>query len=214
MGATWEASAVRKFLIQMAVGAVVGVLSMAVLLYLGKPLLPLAGRVAMLAACMGALYVVLGLFVGAGAMAPGAGAHFLNVEDAEELREQRAMLGYSAVSCCLAGLFLLILSVGPVAARGSGSTLLAVAAGACLLGAIVSGKLCFDRCDELMRRICAEASVLTLNLGLVLLSGWGALAHLGLIAWITPLGLLAGVSLLYLLASFWVVGRRGMLKPR
>ncbi len=214
MGVTWEASAVRKFLIQMVVGAVVGIVSMAVFLYLGKPLLPLAGRVAMLTACMGSLYVILGLFVGAGAVAPGAGAHFLNVEDADELREQRTMLSYSAVSCCLGGFFLLILSVGPVALSEVGRSSLAVAAGACLLGAIVFGRLCFDRCDELMRRICGEASVLTLNVGLMLLAGWGALAHLGLAAWITPLALLSGFALLYLLASFWVVGRRGMLKPR
>jgi hypothetical protein len=214
MRATWESSAVRKFVFQMAVGAVVGVVSAALFLRLGKPFLPLTDGIGMFAACMGMLYVILGLFVGFGAAAPGAGARFLNVEDAEELREQRSMLGFSAVSCCLAGLFLLILSVGPATASEAGSSALALAAGGCLIAAIVSGKLCVDRCDELMRQICAEASVLTLNLGLVLLSAWGALAHLGLVAWITPLGLLSGFSLFYLLVSFWVVGRRGMLKPR
>ena len=214
MRATWESSAVRKFVFQMAVGAVVGVISAALFLRLGKPLLPLTDGIGMFAACMGMLYVILGLFVGFGAAVPGAGSRFLNVEDAEELREQRSMLVYSAISCCLAGVFLLILSVGPVAAGEGRSSALALAAGLCLVAAIVSGKLCLDRCDELMRQICAEASVLTLNLGLVLLSAWGALAHLGLVAWITPLGLLSGFSLFYLLVSFWVVGRRGMLKPR
>ena len=73
------------------------------------------------------------------AAAPGAGSRFLNVEDAEELREQRSMLVYSAISCCLSGVFLLILSVGPVGAGEAGNSALTLAAGLCLVAAIVSG---------------------------------------------------------------------------
>jgi hypothetical protein len=55
---------------------------------------------------------------------------------------------------------------------------------------------------------------MALYLSFLLFGGWGALAHLGYVGWIAPLGVLAGFALLQLAAMFWVVGRRGLLMPR
>jgi multisubunit Na+/H+ antiporter MnhB subunit len=155
----------------------------------------------------------MGVGVGIGALAPRGGAVFLNVEDAEELREQRASLGPSAVSCILIGAFLLLLALAPVE-KGGDLTAWAIGAGACLIGGVAIGIATRRRADELMRQVSLESSALTLNLALAGLSGWALLSHLGYVRWATPLTLIAGLALLHLAAIFWTAARKGMMKPR
>lgn len=161
----------------------------------------------------GLSYAAMGLFVGLGALAPRQGAMFLNVEDAEEIREQRASLGPSAVSCILIGAFLLLLALAP-AERGPNSELWVAAAGACLLGVVVIGVATRRRADELMRQISLQASALTLNIALLVLSVWALLAQLDFVSWVTPRAAIAGVAAVYLVTVFWVSGRRGLLAVR
>lgn len=49
----------------------------------------------------GMSYALIGLLVAFGIAAPGDGAKLLNVEDAEELREESPKLRYGAVACFL-----------------------------------------------------------------------------------------------------------------
>ncbi|HEX8579579.1 MAG TPA: hypothetical protein VF655_08300 [Allosphingosinicella sp.] len=200
--------------LKLLIGAAAGALStIAFMEFVGKSRLDSGDPGVAIAIVAGLIYFVMGLGVGVGALAPRQGAVFLNVEDAEELREQRASLGPSAISCILMGAFLLLLALAPVE-KGGDLTIWAVAAGACLIGGVAIARATRRRADELMRQVSLESSALTLNLALAGLSAWALLAHLGFVRWATPLGLIAGLALLHLGAIFWTAARKGMMKPR
>ena len=63
------------------------------------------------AAMMGLIYFVTAAAVGIGLLSPRFGAQFLNVENAEELRDQRRMLAFNAVSMIAWGVMLFVLAV-------------------------------------------------------------------------------------------------------
>ncbi|QNM83180.1 hypothetical protein H8M03_02150 [Sphingomonas sabuli] len=162
---------------------------------------------------VGLVYSLMGLVVALGLIAPGPGAHLLNVEDATEIVEQRGILWPSAIASLLIGLALLVLGVG-----GEGAMIepipafLLAAVG--LGGATAITVATRDRNDEMMRAVSRDSSVLSLTLGGILLSLWGGLAHLGLASWIEPLGLVAGIYALLFFSVLLVAGRRGLLMPR
>ena len=68
--------------------------------------------------------------------------------------------------------------------------------------------------DELMRAINLEAGSLSYGLVVLVGGGWALLAHLSFADAPVPLDWVSLFYVLVLLASFIVVGRRGMLKPR
>jgi cytochrome bd-type quinol oxidase subunit 2 len=198
----------------MLAGAVTG--AAAVILFMeagGKARLDSDDPGVIVALIAGLSYAVMGLGVGLGAMASRQGAVFLNVEDAQELRDERANLVPSAIGCILLGLFLIVLALAPVE-RGPVSQLWTVAAGSCLAGLLAVVIATRNRGDELMRQVSLEASTLTLYLAMTLLSVWGMLAHLALVPWLSPLSVIAGLMMLQLAMIFWVVGRKGMMKAR
>ena len=206
-------SKTRKLIMQMVVGAIAG----ASVTYLALGAIEGSGfdlddpsRVGALLIAI--VFLLMGVFVGAGVLVPGLGARILNVEDAEELREQRRLLADSAIGCVLIGVFLLALA----AAGGDGMsrTTIAVVAGLCLAGILVTSVRSMSGIDELMRRISTESSALALYAIVVLVGGWAALAHLGFTPWIEPLALIATFALVELAAIFWVCGKRGLLKER
>ncbi|MBA3527389.1 MAG: hypothetical protein M3438_08085 [Pseudomonadota bacterium] len=175
--------------------------------------LDLADPSRVLAIVAGLIYAISGLFVAIGASAPRLGARFLNVEDADELREQRRLLAESSVGCVLVGLVLLVLAIaGPdgIVSREAAAVVVALSIATIFAMSVRS----MSRFDELMRRISIEASAFTLHASLVLLGGWAALAHLEYVPWIGPLAWISALALLELLAIFWVSGKRGLLKQR
>lgn len=159
------------------------------------------------------LYMVIGLVVGLGVAMPRAGASILNVEDEEELREQRSMLAWSALSMLLIGALLGVLAVSgqgglvdPALALGL------IGAGWLALG--ILGWRMMATLDELMRALSRESAELAYYLVFLVCGGWASLAWLGFVA---PLGMLAFVTLchaLLLLACFIATARRGMMAPR
>lgn len=200
----------------MALGTVVGFGSVMLFMTLGKSHLPMSNPAAMLTFTAGLIILLMGAFVGFGAASPRAGAHFLNVEDAEELKEQRVVLAYASASCVLAGLFLFILAFS---ASGAEQVLLPanVAAGLACLSLVLAfwtGVKSNAGSDELMRQVGREASALALHVSVLLFGGWAALAHFGFAPLIAPLVLISGFFLIELVAIFWISGRKGMLKPR
>jgi hypothetical protein len=198
----------------MAAGAVMGAAaSIAFMELVGKSRLDTGDPGVVVAMIAGLSYGAMGLFVGLGILAPRQGAMFLNVEDAEEIREQRATLWPSAVACMLIGMFMLVLALAPEG-EGSGRTGWALGAGACLAGAWAVALATRGRTDELLRQVSLEASALTLHIALLGLSLWGLLSHLGFVAWMSPLTLVAGLALLYLAAIFWSAGRKGLMADR
>lgn len=169
----------------------------------------------MLAILAGLVYLMIGAMLALGTFAPSTGAMLLNVEDADEIREERPKLQVGSVAYILIGATLLVLAAsgdGPDALIGQGLALLI--AGACFLGAAVLSLISYRQCDELMRQMTIESSALAQSVGLFVFGGWAILAHLGQVAWLAPLGYLAGFAFLEMLAIFSIVGRRGMARFR
>src|SRR5215218_7453031 len=82
----------------------------------------------------------------------------------------------------------------------------AVVAAAAFAALVVVSLWMRGRIDEFSRSLGTESAAMALYLSFLLFGGWGALAHLGYVEWIAPLGVLAGFALLQLVAMFWVVG--------
>ena len=168
----------------------------------------------MVAVVSGLSYFLMGLLVGFGAVAPSTGARILNVEDADEIREERRKLVPSAIACMLIGVFLLTLALAPGLAIPAAPEAALVICAACVVGAVLIALGTRGHRDELVRQVSLEASASTLHVGLVFLAVWGALAHLGYAGWIDPLGLIAGASLVYLVAVFAISSQKGLMRPR
>ena len=198
-------------MIKALVGAIFGAAATGLFLFLLDDRIDMDNAGTMIAIVAGLSYFLMGLLVGLGALAPNTGARFLNVEDADEIREERTKLAPSAIACALIGVFLLAL----VLAEGFGdpTTGLSVA-GVALVGAVVIAVRTRRQGDELMRQVGFESAALTLHTGLLVMAIWAALAHLGYASWVDPLAFIAGAALLYLIAIFVVAGTKGLMRSR
>lgn len=166
-----------------------------------------------IAALVGLLYLAIALAVAAGLVSPRLGARFLNLEDADELREQKSMLSYSALGTAALGVVLLLLALaapaGPVPQVPALAGSVALFALAWWMGARQR-----RHTDELMNAVSNEASTLAFYFSTMLAGGWAMLAHLGYATGPQPLDLLTIFAAMLLLAAFVVTARRGMLVMR
>ena len=206
----------QKLIFQTLTGAAFGAAGTFLFLQYGGKVADFEDPSRLAAAAMGIIYALMGLFVGFGALAPRAGAKFLNVEDADEILAERKSIGPGAVGCLLVGLMLMALALTPGGGQpGALSPDVAMAIAAiCVTGLIATSFWIRGRIDEFNRQMGIESSALAMHAAILLFGGWAVLAHAGYVQWIAPLGLLAGFALLELGAIFWVVGKRGMLAPR
>lgn len=205
---------VRKLLIPALIGAVIGyAASAAMLTYIDSAAVGGLSVSATIAAVVGVLYAVIGLTMVVGTANPQLGARLLNVEDADELREQKKVLTLSGAAMMLWGVALLALALaapdGPVPQAAA----LAVGGGGLVIGIALS-VLVYRSSDELMLAVNLEAAALSYGLLLLVVGLWAMLAHLGYTAAPAPLDLLSLFYVLVLVASFIAVGRRGMLAIR
>jgi len=215
VSAVAEKNRMRVLIGQMLGGAVFGAISIgAFIAYVGKPHMDLKDPAIMLTIVAGVSYVMIGLIVAAGLASPKAGAHFLNVEDADEIREESPKLIPAAIVFVLTGVFLLLLATYGTGAAPMGRGVVLTAAAACLGGIIVAGWISSKRTDELTRQLGQETASATFQVMMLFLCVWGTLAHLDYVAWLSPLGLLSATALLQLLASFVIIAKKGMLMPR
>ena len=161
----------------------------------------------------GLVFAVMALFVGFGVAAPHLGSKLLNVVDADELRERRSDLGSGVILIALTAAILLLLSVTSV--DGSPGLLSepvsTVAVGLLFVILGIASFLTRNYGDELDKLLSVESAALAMNLSITLFGGWGILSYLGHVPWIGPLGLFSGLLISYMVAIFWVVGRRGLL---
>ena len=205
---------VRKLLIPALIGAVTGYAPAASALhFIYSDTVGGLGKSASIATLVGVLYVLIGFGVGLGAASPKVGARFLNVEDADELREQRKVLTSSGAAMVLWGVALVALAFAAPDGPLPQSVALAVGTGGLIVGTALSIPA-YRLSDELMRAVNLEAAALSYAMVLVVAGGWAMLAHLGYAALFAPLDLLTLFYGLVLVASFIAVGRRGMLMPR
>lgn len=214
MSASVEKKKMRVLVLRMFCGALVGAaVTGSFLVFVGDPLLNLKDPGVMLAIVAGLSYFAIGLMVWVGMMAPrSVGVRMLNVEDAEELREETPKLKSGVVVLVLTGLFLLSLAMGGTTIL-SRELALGIAA-ACLAGIVAGGWLAAKKYDEMTKRLGEDVASGTLQAGLLFFGGWAALAQLDYVAWVGPLAFVSAFALLQLLASFVVIAKRGMLMPR
>lgn len=156
------------------------------------------------------IYLLMGFAAGFGVLSPRLGAHFLNVEDAAELDEQRAMLAPNAAACVLLAVALAVLALAgpggvlaPLAALGAGAV--AIAASVWLT------KRSLGQADELMRQVMRDSAAASFYLAFAALGGWAALAWLGLALAPTMLDVVTLLYAVALIGCFWVIARRGMM---
>lgn len=204
----------RKVVISGLVGAAIGIAGM-----LGLFRLHDAGGLGeispsgMIACVAGAVYILLGLQVSLGLALPALGAKMLNVEDAEDLQEQRRMLAFAAGAMVAWGAALVVLALGRPGGVMPATTALAAVLSLFALSVLLT-ILMWRRMDELMKVMSRECGNLSFYLALVAGGGWAMLAHLGFTGAPAPLDWLTMFTALPLLASFLAVGRRGLLLPR
>jgi len=204
----------RKVVISGAIGAVVGGLGGIAMVPLFKSgALSIAGPSEVIAAAIGLIYALVAACVAAGLASPGIGARFLNVEDADELRDQRRMLAYAAAVMAATGGALIVLAFAGPGGMVPRPMALAVAL-ALFVAPAPLALLQWRHMDELMRSVTAEAGNLAYYLILLVGGGWAMLAHLDFIQAPAPLDWLTMLFGLVLVASFIAAGRRGMLVPR
>ena len=166
-----------------------------------------------IASLVGLIYLFIGLLVGLGALNPKAGAKVLNVEDEDELREQRQQLLCSSLGMALGGIALIVVAHAGTA----GSIDPAIALGVyvfCSVIAILVSLKSRKYSDELMRAVSMETSSLSFYLVALIGGTWALLAHLGFTTAPQPLEWLTMFWALMLLATFIVIGKRGMLTMR
>lgn len=205
---------VRKLLISLLIGAAVGYSASAASLYFfDTKTVGGLGKSASIAALVGVLYAVIGLGVGLGAASPKVGARFLNVEDADELREQKKVLTLSGAAMVLWGVALFALALAAPDGPLPPAAALVLGAGGLIIGTALSIPA-YRLSDELMLAVNLEAAALSYGLVLLVAGGWAMLAHLGYATIFAPLDLLTLFYVVVLLASFIAIGRRGMLMPR
>jgi O-antigen/teichoic acid export membrane protein len=159
------------------------------------------------------VYGATALLVLAGLVNPRIGARFLNVEDADELIEQRRQLVLSALSMLsIAGILLALAFAAP-----AGPLPREAALGAAMLGFVVLAALSArvrGMLDELMRAVSQEATVWGFHLLAVGGGVWSVAAHLGYAPAPQPLDFITAAAAALLVGAFIAVGKRGMLAPR
>ena len=208
---------VRKTIFQLVAGALTGgIVTFGVLTALGSSGFDIDDPARVVALLTGLILALIGAMVGFGVLAPKAGSHLLNVEDADELREEARPLRRGSIIMLLSGLGLMALAVTSVGGEPGlfdARTGLLVAA-LLFVASTILGYRSRNSADELMLAMSREASAVAMDIITVIGLVWGIAAYFGYVGWIDPLGLLAGLFLVQLAAIFWVVAKRGMLKPR
>jgi hypothetical protein len=207
----------RKMLIGMGVGAIVGAsVTYALLAAVEKSGFDMDDPARLAALAAGIVFALMGAMVGLGTLVPQTGAHLLNVEDADELREQRRPLSRGSMIMLLIGGAMIALALAEVGGAAGmltreAATIVVVVASVGVAGLSIAGK---GENDELIKAVGTEAAAGAMYAVLTIFGLWAALAHLGYLAWIEPLGLLAALLAVQLGAAFWVSARRGLLRPR
>lgn len=159
------------------------------------------------------IYVLMAAPIGIGLLAPKAGAAFLNVEDADEMREERGQLFCSFLGMAGAGAALLVAALAGPGGMIDATTGLTLFAGLTVFTTVLSLWMT-GRQDELMRAVSRETAAIAFYVVGTVGTLWALLAHLEFVAAPAPLDWLSIFWGGILLAAFIGVGRRGMLAMR
>ena len=204
-------SILRKLLLPVGLGATVGFLGATAFLRLTDGEsglnLPVSNEIAGL---IGLLYVFISVAVLFGVLMPKAGARILNVEDAEELREQKKQLTWSAIGSATLGAALMTLALTGAELPVPPTIGAFVAAGLVLVGTFSSVAM-NSHTDELQKSLSRDAITTAFYLMFYIGGGWSVLAHASLVLSPQPIDWLSLFACTILIGAFWQIGRRGML---
>lgn len=207
-------SKLKKTLFALVLGGAVGFFGAMGFMKAGdNGLLGSLGASEEIAALVGILYILTGVAIGIGLVSPKAGAAYLNVEDAEEIDEQRAMLTYSTLSMIALGVALAVAALAAPTGIVAPGIVVAVFAVAIVLAVVLSLRSRRYQ-DELMRAMGRESAALAFYL-LALVGGiWALASHLDYSEPPAPLDWLTMIWAFMLIAAFAVVAKHGMMKMR
>ncbi|MDJ0979882.1 MAG: hypothetical protein QNI87_15255 [Erythrobacter sp.] len=166
-----------------------------------------------IALAVAVMYLTTAGLVLVGTAVPKFGENVLNVEDAEEIEEMRAMVLNSAFALGSWGAALLVIALAEPAGPISPLHSFLVSAAGIVLGCYFAA-VSYRHSDELMMAVNREAAVWAYGLVFCVIGGWAMAAHADLLAPPAPLDVMTGFYALVLLATCIAAGRRGMLKLR
>lgn len=204
----------KKAMLSGLAGAAFGAGSVALMMWLaGDGLLEAMGPSRVILAGVGLIYLLVTMMIGFGLAAPRAGAKLLNVDDAEELVDDRPKLLGSALYMGLAGLTLILIALARAPGFAAGPIVpgIAVAALAILLIASILSFRWLRVYDEFDRQLGIEGGSWAFLIACAILLPWGTLDALG---WAVPLSSIDVISVLaasLIGGSFAAVGARGMM---
>jgi hypothetical protein len=159
------------------------------------------------------IYMLLGVIVGFGLVAPNLGSKVLNVEDAEEINEQRRVLTGSTIAMFSIGCALLVLSLA-----GSGHVVSpALGFGALIASLVISAVITvrdWKYYDEMMLQLSRDSGNLAYCITGVTIMVWASAAAVGWIAAPTPFALITVIAGGMLLAVFISAARAGLMMSR
>lgn len=159
------------------------------------------------------IYLIIAGILAFGLVSPEAGAKFLNVEDAEELEEQRVQLTYGTGGMAAIGLALIVAALA--APAGPIPPTIAVISFVLLIGFCwFTGIRQRNQVDELMRSISVECGSVAFYCIALFGGGWAFLAHLEYVPGPQMLDWLSMLAAFLLLSAFIVTGKRGMMEQR
>lgn len=204
----------RKTIFALVLGGIAGFFgAMGIMTLVNSGALGELGASREIALLVALIYVITGTSVGFGVVNPKLGSKFLNVEDADELREQRAMLGYSSLGIIALGGSLVVAALGaPLGPIPKVVVAISVVVLIVFCGIMTSRQM--KHTDELMRSVSTESGAMSYYLLLLFGGGWSLLAHLEYVAGPQPLDWLTMFAGLLLIGAFIACGRRGMLSMR
>lgn len=204
----------KKFTIQMIVGMIVGAAAALLSFTFADDLK--ADRLAadeVIGLGVAVIYAIMGLFILLGVLFPKPGARLLNVADEEEIQDQRPLLISSAIGSLLIGIALSVVVFASPGLAIVSPTTAALLFGLTVLLSVAASRITMRYLDEFARRLNSDSG----SAGLLLITSvfgiWAVLAHLGFVPMFSALAFVSGVLGLYLLAVFFVVGKRGLLIP-
>lgn len=202
----------RRTLFRLVSGAVAGFIAASAMTRLiDSPVVGGLGASAAIAALIGVMYALMGAIVLTGSAMPRVGAAFLNVEDADEIREQMRTFLYSGLSSLLWGGALIVLALAAPDGPIPQTTTLVIVTSCFVIGLALCMPL-YNASDELMMAVMREGASLSAWLLFAVIGSWACLAHLGFVNGPQPLDLLSLFYALMLAASFIVILRRGMVR--
>ncbi len=173
--------------------------------------LPALSGDAILLNFIGFIYALMGVVCGLGLILPKKMAvQMLNIEDEEELDEQRRILTGSSVIMLAIGISLCLLALSGDSAIISPEIAFSAIIISTLAAIFITVKD-WKHYDELLRQMSLEATYLSFSITAMILWIWCSAAWIGWMSLPSPLIIISLISGFYIISIFIICARKGLL---